>query len=391
MAVRKRGKRWFVDVYLRDGKRYRKIVGTKKQADEAERRKINEIAEGKWALRDKDMTFSELLPEYFEYSKASKAKSTYSNDKYRIEAHLLPYFGDTSLKEIAPQMLDKYKAKRVREEASNNTVNHELVCLSHIMKMAIRWRHIEHNPVSSVEKMRVPKRPPRFLSLEEIDRLLEASRESHIYPILMTALHTGLRKSELLNLRWSDIDFDQCTITVQPKEDWNTKNYKSRTISLTPVLYETLKEHWKQRSRPGIKSDYVFTYQGERIKRGIRDSLRTAVAKAGLQNVTLHILRHTFASQLAIAGVPLRYVQELMGHQSFQTTLQYAHLSEEHVKKQVLRLPFAGESREAWAQIGHKVLNITDSLKQNKTSPIPQTRMNKGMAREGGSRTHQGW
>lgn len=63
--------------------------------------------------------------------------------------------------------------------------------------------------------------------------------------------------------------------------------------------------------------------------------------KAGLDNVTLHTLRHTFASQLVMVGVPLRYVQELMGHQSFETTLQYAHLSEEHVKSQVLRLPFA--------------------------------------------------
>jgi len=277
VAVRKRGNKWFVDLYLPNGERYRKMVGTKKQAEEVEKRIEIEILEGKWSLRDKEMTFGELLPEYFEYSKASKAQSTYSNDKYRIEAHLLPYFGETSLKEIKPQMLDKYKAERVREGASNNTVNHELVCLSHIMKMAIRWRYVEHNPVSSVEKMKIPKRPPRFLSLEEIDRLLEASRESHIYPILMTAIHTGLRKSELLNLKWSDLDFDQCTITVQPKEDWNTKNYKSRTISLTPALYETLQGHWRQCAQLRIKSEYVFTYQGKRIKRGIRDSLRTAV------------------------------------------------------------------------------------------------------------------
>ena len=391
MAVRKRGNRWFVDLYLPNGERYRKMVGTKKRAEEVERKIEIEILEGKWDLGEKDVTLSEFLPGYFEYSRASKAGSTYSNDKYRIEAHLLPSFGDTSLKKINPQMLDKYKARRVREGASNNTVNHELVCLNHIMKMAIRWRYVEHNPVSSVEKMRVPKRPPRFLSLEEIDRLLEASRGSHIYPILMTALHTGLRKSELLNLRWSDIDFDQRTIAVQPKEDWNTKNYKSRTISLTPALYEMLQEHWKQRVELGIKSRYAFTYLGERIRKGIRDSLRTAVSEAGLQNVTLHILRHTFASQLTMAGVPLRYVQELMGHQSFQTTLQYAHLSEEHVKKQALRLPFAETSRKAWAQIGHKVLNINDSLPQGKSSPTPQTRMDKGLAREGGSRTHQGW
>ena len=91
----------------------------------------------------------------------------------------------------------------------------------------------------------------------------------------------------------------------------------------------------------GNKSEYVFTYRGEKIKRGIDDSLRTAVGKAGLENVTLHTFRHTFASQLAMAGVPLRQVQELMGHRSFETTLQYAHLSEDHVKQQVIKLPFA--------------------------------------------------
>lgn len=395
MAVRKRGKKWFVDVYLPNGKRYRKIVGTKKQADEVERRVENEIVEGKWELRDRDITFGELLPEYFEYSKASKAESTHSNDKYRIEAHLLPCFGNSSLKDIVPQMIDKYKAKRVREGASNKTVNHELGCLSHIMKMAIRWRYAEHNPVSSVEKMRVPERSPLYLSLEEIDRLLEACKGSHIYPIIMTAIHTGLRKSELLTLRWSDIDFDQGMITVQPKKDWHTKNYKPRTAFMTPALHETLLEHQRQQTELGVKSEYVFTYQGKRIKHGIDDSLATAVKKAGLEKggskkVTLHVLRHTFASQLALAGVPLRDIQELMGHQSFQTTLQYAHLSEEHVKKQVLRLPFAGTSGQSWAQIGHTVVKITDSPHKGKTLPILQTQQYQGLAREGGSRTHQG-
>jgi site-specific recombinase XerD len=110
---------------------------------------------------------------------------------------------------------------------------------------------------------------------------------------------------------------------------------------MTPVLSETLREHRKTHVELGNQSEYVFTYRGEQIKRGIDDSLRTAVGKAGLKGVTLHMLRHTFASQLAMAGVPLRQIQELMGHRSFKTTLQYAHLSEDHVKQQVLKLPFA--------------------------------------------------
>ena len=187
----------------------------------------------------------------------------------------------------------------------------------------------------------MPKRSPRFLSQNEIRRLVKASKGSHIYPIIVTALHTGMRKSELLHLKWSDIDFDQRTITVQSKDDWHTKNYKPRMLQLTPALHKVLRENRKLQSELNVQSEYVFTYQGERIKRGIDDSLKTARKKAGLENVTLHTLRHTFASQLVMAGVPLRDVQELMGHQSFVTTVQYAHLSEQHVKSQVLRLPFA--------------------------------------------------
>ncbi len=379
MPIRKRGKTWSVDVYLPNGKRYRKTVGTKKQAEELENKITAEVVTGKWSLRGKDITFDELLPEYFEYSKASKAESTHANDKYRIEAHLLPYFGKYTLKDITPRMIDRYKAMRVRErtpdnEVSNNTVNHELVCLSHIFKMAVRWGYAEQNPVLSVEKLKLAKRPPRFLSLEEIDRLLGACRGTHIYPIVITALHTGMRKAELLNLQWSDIDFEQHEIYIQPKKDWHTKNYKSRKAYMTPVLYETLQEHRRLHVKNGVRSDYVFTYNGERIRYGIDDSLATAVKKAGLktdsdeeENVTLHTMRHTLASQLAIAGVPLRDIQELMGHQSFETTLQYAHLSEEHVRKQVLRLPFSGEN-QAWSQIGHNVLKITDIPPKNRNS-----------------------
>ena len=105
---------------------------------------------------------------------------------------------------------------------------------------------------------------------------------------------------------------------------------------------------------------------------------RTPVEKAGLNqdpddnsgNVTLHTLRHTFASQLAIAGVLLVYIQELMGHQSSQTTLQYAHLPEEHVGKQVLGLPFSGKSKSR-SQIGHKVPNISDLPSRKKNPVIP--------------------
>ncbi len=338
----KKGDRWCVYITYPDGRRYRRTVGTKKEAEKVEQKLRSEMVAGRWDIHEtEDVLFSDLIQEYFEYAQANNAASTSSIKIYRMEAHLVPYFGDMLLSRITPQMVDSYKTARIREGASPNTVNHELTNMSHMLKMAIRWGYIDRNILSSVERMKFPEKPRRFLSQEEIQILMESARDSHIYPIIVTAIHTGMRKSELFNLQYSDIDFSQGTITVQSKKDWHTKNYKSRTLQMTPVLQKLLADHRKKQAESGIQSGYVFTYKGEKIKYGIDETLGIVMEKAGLQGVTLHTFRHTFASQLVMAGVPLRDVQELMGHKSFETTLRYAHLSAEHVKRQVLRLPFA--------------------------------------------------
>ena len=340
----KRGSKWYVYITFPDGKRFRKSVGTKKQAEQVLHSMQSKLVQGKWGLlQHGDILFSELVDEYLEYAAVTNAKNTVRSDKSRIQNHLLPFFGDMVLREITVQAVDRYKAKRVREDGSVKTINNELLNLSAILKQGVRWQYLDRNVVSDVEKMRVPKNPPRFLSQDEIKRLVTAAEGSHIYPLIVTALHTGMRKSELLNLEWSDVDFGQGAITVQSKEGWHTKNYRSRIFQLTPMLDRVLRDCPRYPNH-----SYVFTYKGKPIKCCIKRSFGSAVRRAGLgpvkrreDRVTLHTLRHTFASQLVTAGVPLRDVQELMGHRSYDTTLRYAHLAPDHVKKQVLNLPFA--------------------------------------------------
>lgn len=337
--------KWCVYLVLPDGTKFRKVVGTKKEAEKAEQKKRSEIVSGKWRFQDTeeitDKSFSTFAEEYIQYAETNKAKSTSKINGYRIRAHLVKHFEDTIPSQITPQMVDDYKTKRDNEGASPNTINRELANLSHMLKIAVQRRYVDKNVVSSVSKMKVPERPYRFLSQEEISCLLKAAKESYIYPILVMALHKGMRRSELLNLKWSDVDFDRQVITVQAKDDWHTKNYRSRVLQLTPTLHKVLEEHKIFQVQLGTKSEYVFTYRGVRMKNVVDTTLRKVVKQAGLSNVTLHTLRHTFASQLVMAGVPLRDVQELMGHKSFETTLKYAHLSAEHAKRQMLRLPFA--------------------------------------------------
>ena len=255
----KNGDKWCVYLILPDGSKFRKVVGAKKEVEKVEQILRSEIVSGKWRFEEiKDIPFSGLTQEYIKYAETNKAKSTSTINKYRIGAHLLPYFGDTLLSRITPQMVDSYKATRVKEGVSPNTSNRELANLSHMLKLAVQWRYLDRNVVSSVAKMRVPERPRRFLSQEEIRCFLKAAEETYIYPIVVTALHTGMRRSELLNLQWSDIDFGRQTVTVQAKEDWHTKNYKSRTLQLIPSYTASLRSTRKCRlclaSNPNMSS-----------------------------------------------------------------------------------------------------------------------------------------
>ena len=137
------GYKWYVYVVLPNGARYRKVVGTKKQVEQVERKIQDEITEGKWDIRRfEDALFSDMVWEYFDYIETNNAASTAKIRKYRIEAHLLPYFGYTSLNQITTQMIDGYKADGISEGASPNTINRELTDLSHMFSLAIRWRYV---------------------------------------------------------------------------------------------------------------------------------------------------------------------------------------------------------------------------------------------------------
>ena len=132
------------------------------------------------------------------------------------------------------------------------------------------------------------------------------------------------------------MDFDQNTVTVQPKDDWHTKNYGYRVLEMTQTLRQTLLTQFEIRAH----DEYVFAYEGAKLTSNVAYSFKRVIREAGLKNVTLHTLRHTFASHLAMSGVPLMHIQQLLGHKDYNTTLVYAHLSTESVRSQVHRLPF---------------------------------------------------
>jgi integrase len=210
---------------------------------------------------------------------------------------------------------------------SEITINRKLAFLRNLYNKAIDWGKATENPVKKVRFAREQNERPRFLSLEEEKRLL-ANCDNQLKPLVVTALHTGFRKSESLSLTWEDVDFKRHNITVQAAY---AKNGESRSIPMNDVLTSTLEEVRIKSTARGP----VFCNRTGASYRSFRTAVENAVQKAHILDFTFHDLRHTFASRLVMAGVDLPTVKELMGHKNISMTLRDTHLSSDHKQRAV--------------------------------------------------------
>lgn len=330
MSLSKRGKIWYAEIRYA-GQRRREAVGPRKEEAAAVLAKWKEeIRHGRFPTlrRVQPILFKDHAAEVLE--KHYSQKRSYEWAKMIIEVHLVPFFGDIFLGSITPAKIEEYRAMRLaavshlNRRISRGTVNNERSLLSKIMSLAVKWERVGMNPVRAVEKYETPQGRLRFLSHEEADRLI-AKAGDHLKPILVTALETGGRLSEVLGLRWADVDFDRGILHF---DQTNTKNARRREIPMTPLLVATLREHSRVRGIRGDAREFVFTWVRKRMQ-DVGTSFERARIAAGLgPDVTFHTLRHTFASWFAMQpGNDLNLLRDLLGHQDLKMTMRYAHLS----------------------------------------------------------------
>jgi integrase len=220
------------------------------------------------------------------------------------------------------------------ERRSPATVNRYLAALSHPLSVASReWQWLEANPLSKVSRPKEPRGRVRFLAKEEIDRLLDACKQSknrHLYPVVVLALATGMRKGELMGLTWTDVDFDRRCITLD-----ETKNGELRTVPIRGFPLDVLRAHARVRH---LKSPLLFP--GSKLDQPIE--LRTpwvaALKVAEIDDFRFHDLRHTAASQLAMNGATLVEIAAVLGHKTLQMVKRYAHLSDQHTAEIVSKM-----------------------------------------------------
>ena len=249
---------------------------------------------------------------YFNYSRLNKRR-------HKSDCVLLGivknYFKDIHIHNVTPNILEQFKDYLLHtRKVKPSTVNRYFALLSKMFNLAIDNNLTSKNPVKNIKKLRENNYKVRFLTKTEEDSLYSALKNSPKYlsDIVTTALQTGMRKGEILNLKWSNIDFEFGFIELL-----ETKSGKSRKIPISPKLKQVLDNIPRT-------CEYVFNIAGEKIG-DIKKCWNTAIRNAGITNFRFHDLRHTVATRLIEKGIDIVVVKEILGHADISTTMRYAH------------------------------------------------------------------
>lgn len=263
-------------------------------------------------------TFADFAKDYLVWAK--QHKRSWRDDESRINLELVPRFGKRTLDAITPRDIQQMHSQ-IRERTSNSTGNRYLGLLGRIYSLASEWQVYDKNPAHRVKKVAENPARERFLSREEIARLvaaLDASPSRSAADALKFLLYTGLRKSEALQLEWSRVNPEDGTLFLA-----HTKNGKPRSVVLNTPARAVIEARWAARED---NHPYVFPgrIQGQPINNP-QKAFEEACAAANIEGVVIHSLRHTFASLAVNSGVSLYEVSKLLGHATTQTTTRYAH------------------------------------------------------------------
>jgi integrase len=351
--IRQKGRSsWQIQVYAGtgpNGQRRRHFETVRGRKGDAQRRLtelLSSLDKGVYTPPGR-LTLAEHLHNWLEgYVKTNCSQRTLDSYQSIIQRHLIPALGNTQLKHLHPQAIQSYYGK-VCERLSARTVHHHHRVLSQSLKFAVRQGYLGRNPAEMVDPPSPRRKVMRTLTPTEVEVLFETGQSNYYYPVIYTAVSTGLRQAELLGLRWRDIDLDMLSISVsqvlykrrgvcvfkEPKT-----SHSRRRVSMTPKLALYLREYraereqlYRELGKQLTIDDLTFTsVEGKPIDPGVLSHAFSRMARqAGLGAVRFHDLRHTFASLMLLRGAKPKVISEALGHSSVAFTMDvYSHIIE---------------------------------------------------------------
>lgn len=311
-----------------DGRIIRESSGTEKYQDAKGQliKRKNAIQDGKQPEVRKigNHSFNELITEYLKWAERQRCYRS----KLGFIKQLSVSFGNMPLRRFNTLLIEQYQAQRTQRGNKPATVNRHIATLKHMFTKAVEWDMVEEEILKRVKRVKLLEENNRrlnYLSKEECQALVNAC-DSHVRPIVIMALNTGMRKGEILGLKWDNIDLRHGFILLD-----RTKNGERREVPINGTLRTVLQSLTRRLDIPYVFFDPNTGKAYQNVKR----SFQTALKRIGKRDFKFHDLRHTFASQLVMAGVDLTTVKELLGHKTVSMTLRYAHLAPAHKVKAV--------------------------------------------------------
>ncbi|CAM2964706.1 tyrosine-type recombinase/integrase [Legionella worsleiensis] len=318
MALYKRDGVWWTDIFHK-GKRVRKSTGTtiRQDAQRFHDQLKNELWNEKIVNSIPNKLWMDAVIRWLEESAHKRSLET---DKIHL-SWLDPYLKKYLLADIDSNLIESIAKKKEKAGVTLSTVNRVLEVLRAILTRAHKeWGWLESMPL--IRMRRVENRRIRWLTKEEVTRLLK-ELPSHLKDMAAFTLATGLRESNVTQLKWTQINLEKGHALIHPEE---SKTNRAIPVPLNKQAISIIS------SQKGNNPIYVFTYQGKPVTRCNNHAWQKALARAGIENFRWHDLRHTWASWHVQNGTALHELQQLGGWSNYEMVLRYAHLSSEHLK-----------------------------------------------------------
>lgn len=324
--------------------------GNRTEAQKRLRQMLTELDNGMFTKPGKTTVADYLNTWLQDYCKPSLSPRTLQLYSYICRVHVIPVIGKITLTELKPQHLQKLYSEKLSSGLSARTVQICHVTIHKALKNAVRTNLLSRNVADAVDKPKIQRTEMHPMTESDLSRFLDAARQGNYYGLFYTYLFTGMRRNELLAVRWCDVDLLGMQISISRTMQYlngvknhitfkEPKSMKSRRlIALSPSTVFVLEEHRKAQEKmreslqlpPILESDLVFCHwDGSPL---LPDSITHAwvklVRKCGLKGIRLHDARHTHATIMLKQGVHPKVVQERLGHSTISTTLDtYSHVA----------------------------------------------------------------
>ncbi|HEY7092276.1 MAG TPA: site-specific integrase [Ktedonobacterales bacterium] len=335
---------WGATVTLADGTRKTQYAPTQEEAQKLLTKMLRDRDLDLPAVRDERQTLGAYLASWLEVVKAQVRESAWISYEHRVRLYVIPRLGRIKLAKLTPQHVRELHAWMLDKGLSAQTTRLTHGVLSHALSDAVKDGTLPRNVAALVDPPRRVEREMLVYTPAQVDMLLKSAQAAGMGPIVTLAVTTGLRLGEALALRWRDVELDAHRIHVRKGrsrgvDGWIDADPKTnagkRSISLTSAAVDALRAHRKAQLEHRIwlgeswqDLDYVFANSvgGQQFHSVVEHAYYRVLADAGLPRIRWHDLRHTAATLLLLAGVPVAEVSEMLGHADPSVTYRvYAH------------------------------------------------------------------